>query len=85
LVRASERSAGAQRLAHDILEHLIEINPTDSNGSTTLAAGAMAQRLREAGFAAVEGADLRSALKEVIAQTVTAASLSWRACIAAFL
>lgn len=36
--------------AHDILKQLIEINTTDSVGSTTVAAQAMAQRLRDAGF-----------------------------------
>jgi acetylornithine deacetylase/succinyl-diaminopimelate desuccinylase-like protein len=38
-------------LAHDILKQLIEINTTDSVGSTTAAAEAMAARLRDAGFA----------------------------------
>jgi acetylornithine deacetylase/succinyl-diaminopimelate desuccinylase-like protein len=36
--------------AHDIFKQLIEINTTDSVGSTTLAAQAMAQRLLDAGF-----------------------------------
>jgi len=39
-----------QSLAHDIFEELIEINTTDSVGSTTQAAEAMAARLRAAGF-----------------------------------
>ena len=43
---------GTRQLAHDIFKQLIEINTTDSVGSTTVAAEAMAQRLREAGFAA---------------------------------
>lgn len=39
-----------QQLARDILRQLIEINTTDSVGSVTAAAEAMAKRLREAGF-----------------------------------
>ena len=39
-----------QRLAHDILRQLIEINTTDSVGNVTAASDAMAKRLREAGF-----------------------------------
>src|ERR1700744_1230200 len=38
-------------LATDIFKQLIEINTTDSVGSTTVAAEAMAKRLRDAGFA----------------------------------
>jgi acetylornithine deacetylase/succinyl-diaminopimelate desuccinylase-like protein len=38
------------KLATDIFEQLIEINTTDSVGSTTVAAEAMAKRLRDAGF-----------------------------------
>jgi acetylornithine deacetylase/succinyl-diaminopimelate desuccinylase-like protein len=41
-----------RKLARDIFQQLIEINTTDSVGSTTLAADAMAKRLRDAGFAA---------------------------------
>ena len=37
-------------LARDILRELVEINTTDSSGSTTKAAEAMAARLRAAGF-----------------------------------
>lgn len=37
-------------LATDIFKQLIEINTTDSVGSTTVAADAMAKRLRDAGF-----------------------------------
>ena len=37
-------------MAHDIFEQLIEINTTDSIGSTTVAAEAMAKRLLDAGF-----------------------------------
>ena len=40
------------KLAHDIYRQLIEINTTDSVGSTTVAAEAMAQRLRDAGYTA---------------------------------
>jgi len=41
-----------RRLSHDILQELIEINTTDSVGSTTVAAEAMRKRLLAAGFAA---------------------------------
>src|ERR1700691_4337878 len=40
------------QLGHDIFKQLIEINTTDSVGSTTIAAEAMARRLRDGGFAA---------------------------------
>jgi acetylornithine deacetylase/succinyl-diaminopimelate desuccinylase-like protein len=40
-----------RNLAHDVLKELIEINTTDSVGSTTLAANAMAKRFKAAGFA----------------------------------
>ena len=40
-----------RRLARDIFQQLIEINTTDSVGSTTVAADAMAKRLIDAGFA----------------------------------
>ena len=40
-----------RQLSHDILKQLIEINTTDSVGNVTTAAEAMAQRLRDAGFA----------------------------------
>ena len=40
----------ARQLSHDIFKQLIEINTTDSVGSVTAAAEAMAQRFREAGF-----------------------------------
>ena len=43
--------AAANALAHDIFKQLIEINTTDSVGSVTAAAEAMAERFREAGFA----------------------------------
>lgn len=41
-----------KQLSHDIFKQLIEINTTDSVGSVTAAAEAMAQRLRDAGFPA---------------------------------
>ena len=40
--------------AHDIFKQLIEINTTDSVGSTTVAAQAMAKRLLDAGFPAAD-------------------------------
>ena len=39
-----------RKLSHDIFKQLIEINSTDSVGSVTAAAEAMAQRFRDAGF-----------------------------------
>ncbi len=42
------------QLGHDIFKQLIEINTTGSVGSTTIAAEAMAQRLRAGGFAAID-------------------------------
>jgi acetylornithine deacetylase/succinyl-diaminopimelate desuccinylase-like protein len=39
------------QLAHDIFKQLIEINTTNSSGNITVAAEAMAARLREGGFA----------------------------------
>ncbi|MGC1389081.1 MAG: M20/M25/M40 family metallo-hydrolase [Steroidobacteraceae bacterium] len=41
-------------MAHDIFKQLIEINTTDSIGSTTVAAQAMARRLLDAGFPAAD-------------------------------
>jgi len=43
-----------RQLSHDIFRELIEINTTDSSGSTTLAADAMAKRLKDAGFPAAD-------------------------------
>jgi acetylornithine deacetylase/succinyl-diaminopimelate desuccinylase-like protein len=40
----------AKQLSRDIFQQLVEINTTDSVGSTTVAAKAMAQRLLDAGF-----------------------------------
>jgi acetylornithine deacetylase/succinyl-diaminopimelate desuccinylase-like protein len=39
-----------RRLSHDILKQLVEINTSDSVGSTTAAADAMAKRLLDSGF-----------------------------------
>src|ERR1700733_11785229 len=47
---ASEGDAVMRKNAHDIFEQLIEINTTDSVGSTTVAAEAMAKRMNDAGF-----------------------------------
>ncbi|MEO7205615.1 MAG: M20/M25/M40 family metallo-hydrolase [Steroidobacteraceae bacterium] len=46
----TEVDAVTRKNAHDIFKQLIEINTTDSVGSTTVAAQAMAKRLLEAGF-----------------------------------
>src|SRR5580704_3355038 len=46
----AQDSDTANRLARDIFKQLIEINTTDSVGSTTVAAEAMAKRLRDAGY-----------------------------------
>ncbi len=48
---AAPLDEGTRRLSHDIFKQLIEINTTDSVGSTTVAAEAMRQRLLDAGFA----------------------------------
>jgi acetylornithine deacetylase/succinyl-diaminopimelate desuccinylase-like protein len=48
---AAQLDPQTRKLAHDIFQQLIEINTTDSVGSTTVAAKAMAQRLLDAGFA----------------------------------
>ncbi len=47
---AQQDDATTRQLAHDIFKQLIEINTTDSVGSVTAAAEAMAQRFRDAGF-----------------------------------
>ena len=39
-----------RQLAHDVFQQLVEINTTDSVGNVTIAANAMAQRFRDAGF-----------------------------------
>jgi acetylornithine deacetylase/succinyl-diaminopimelate desuccinylase-like protein len=48
---AAPLDEATRSLAHDIFQQLIEINTTDSVGSTTVAAEAMAKRLLAAGFA----------------------------------
>jgi acetylornithine deacetylase/succinyl-diaminopimelate desuccinylase-like protein len=45
-----QSDAVTRETAHDIFKQLIEINTTDSIGSTTVAAQAMAKRLLDAGF-----------------------------------
>jgi acetylornithine deacetylase/succinyl-diaminopimelate desuccinylase-like protein len=50
-LQAQDRDT-ADKLARDIYKQLIEINTTDSVGSTTVAAEAMAKRLRDAGYPA---------------------------------
>jgi acetylornithine deacetylase/succinyl-diaminopimelate desuccinylase-like protein len=47
---AADGDAANRKDAHDIFKQLIEINTTDSVGSTTVAANAMAKRLLDAGF-----------------------------------
>lgn len=49
---AAPLDEATRHLARDIFQQLIEINTTDSVGSTTVAADAMAKRLRDAGFPA---------------------------------
>jgi len=49
---AAPLDEATRKLARDIFQQLIEINTTDSVGSTTVAANAMAKRLLDAGFAA---------------------------------
>jgi acetylornithine deacetylase/succinyl-diaminopimelate desuccinylase-like protein len=48
---ASKLDSATRQLSRDIFQQLIEINTTDSVGSTTIAAQAMAKRLLDAGFA----------------------------------
>ncbi|MFZ1972332.1 MAG: M20/M25/M40 family metallo-hydrolase [Candidatus Acidiferrales bacterium] len=52
-LRAQVNDATKQ-LSHDIFQELVEINTTDSVGSTTVAADAMAKRLLDAGFPAAD-------------------------------
>jgi hypothetical protein len=49
---ALESGAAPRQTAHDIFKQLIEINTTDSIGSTTVAAQAMTRRVLDAGFPA---------------------------------
>ena len=53
-IAAAQTLAPHQQLARDIYKQLIEINTTDSVGNTTVAAEAMAARLRAAGFPAAD-------------------------------
>ena len=48
----AQSDAAFRQLGRDIFQQLIEINTTDSVGSTTVAAEAMAKRFRDAGFPA---------------------------------
>jgi acetylornithine deacetylase/succinyl-diaminopimelate desuccinylase-like protein len=50
-LNAAQPDAATRSLARDIFQQLIEINTTDSVGSTTVAAQAMAKRLLDAGIA----------------------------------
>jgi acetylornithine deacetylase/succinyl-diaminopimelate desuccinylase-like protein len=50
----AETEAAADAVARDVLKELIEINTTESVGSVTAAAEAMARRLRAGGFAAAD-------------------------------
>jgi acetylornithine deacetylase/succinyl-diaminopimelate desuccinylase-like protein len=50
-LNGAQPDAAIRSLARDIFQQLIEINTTDSVGSTTVAAQAMAKRLLDAGFA----------------------------------
>lgn len=52
--RAQAPLAPERQLAHDIYQQLVNINTTDSSGSTTEAASAMAARLLAAGFPAAD-------------------------------
>ena len=51
---APQSDAVTRDTAHDIFKQLIEVNTTDSIGSTTVAAQAMAKRLLDAGFPAAD-------------------------------
>ena len=50
-VSPAQLDDATRKLSHDIFKQLIEINTTDSVGNVSTAAGAMAQRFRDAGFA----------------------------------
>jgi acetylornithine deacetylase/succinyl-diaminopimelate desuccinylase-like protein len=54
LASAANVDDATKRLSRDIFRELIEINTTDSTGSTTLAARAMEKRLLDAGFPAAD-------------------------------
>src|SRR5277367_3657704 len=53
-VMAQQLAPADRQLARSIFQQLIEINTTDSVGSTTLAAEAMRKRLLDAGFPAAD-------------------------------
>jgi acetylornithine deacetylase/succinyl-diaminopimelate desuccinylase-like protein len=57
-LEAAQPDAATRSLARDIFQQLIEINTTDSVGSTTVAAQAMAKRLLDAGYPATDVAVL---------------------------
>jgi acetylornithine deacetylase/succinyl-diaminopimelate desuccinylase-like protein len=48
----SAADQASNKLAHDLMQQLVDINTTDSVGNVTTAAEAMAKRFRDAGFAA---------------------------------
>jgi acetylornithine deacetylase/succinyl-diaminopimelate desuccinylase-like protein len=50
MAAAAQPDDGTRRLSREIFQQLIEINTTDSVGSTTVAAEAMRRRLLDAGF-----------------------------------
>jgi acetylornithine deacetylase/succinyl-diaminopimelate desuccinylase-like protein len=52
LAAGTPADQASDKLAHELLQQLIEINTTDSVGNVTTAAEAMAKRFRDAGFAA---------------------------------
>ena len=52
--QATQLDDSSRQLAHDVFKQLIEINSTDSVGSTTIAAEAMRKRLLDAGFPAAD-------------------------------
>ncbi len=51
-IAAPPLDVATRQLSRDIFQQLIEINTTDSSGSTTLAAQAMSKRFSDAGFPA---------------------------------
>ena len=51
---AAQLDEPTRKLARDLFQQLIEINTTDSSGSTTKAAQAIAKRFTDAGFAAAD-------------------------------
>jgi acetylornithine deacetylase/succinyl-diaminopimelate desuccinylase-like protein len=52
--QANALDDSTRQLSRDVFKQLIEINTTDSVGSTTVAAEAMARRLRDAGYPAAD-------------------------------